>query len=449
MKHLYSLTIVAILSTLIPLSGNAQLASKHKIDTLLNGALDNTGPSSLILVNSDKVLYENSFATDPAERNTAKRYRIASGAKWLTSATILALADKDIVELDDKVSNYLPSFKGEKGNITLRQLLSHTSGLPANSVYIKNNNLSLKASVDSIAQHNKLRATPGKQFRYGGVSFQVAARVAEVATGKDWETIFHEQIARPCQMKHTDFGKLNHKDIGDGAYSNAEDYAKFLQMILNNGNYKGQQVLTKKAIDEMMADHTSHVPVGYTPYRFTSIQTTRFYGLGVWIDRVMVNDLTATEISSQGSRGFTPWVNTCKGIAGVFAVYGELKEMQPTIELLKNMVDEEFIDNCDDRLSAGLKYSLNEENSGGSLIVFANNVTKIVLALVEDSEVNLTLFDPLGNELEVLMDGQLKKGKYSFPIDASSLKPGVYFYKLTIDGKSETKKLVVSSNSSN
>ena len=56
---------------------------------------------------------------------------IASASKWLTSATLMTFVDQGMLSLDDPVAKYLPSFSGEKATITVRELLSHTSGLPS------------------------------------------------------------------------------------------------------------------------------------------------------------------------------------------------------------------------------------------------------------------------------------------------------------------------------
>ena len=89
-----------------------------------------------------------------------------------------------------------------------------------------------------MASHLRLNSDPGTEFDYGGVSFQIAGRIAEIVTGKPWETVFRENIADICDMRDTDYGHASNPGIAAGAISTGEDYVKFLSMILNNGKFK-------------------------------------------------------------------------------------------------------------------------------------------------------------------------------------------------------------------
>ncbi len=228
-KKLPALWLPALICLCNPAA--AQFPGSSKIDVILSSAAEETGPCDLMVIKDGAVVYNRSFGE--RQQGSANKVRIASASKWLAAATLLTLVDEGLLKLDEPIGKFLPKFKDEKEKITLRQLLSHTSGLPASSSYIKDKSMSLAQSVDSIAARVSLVAEPGTQFIYGGVSYQVAARLAEVASGKDWETLFMEKIGAPCKMVHTDFGNQRSKNIGDGAYSNTDDYSNFLVMILN------------------------------------------------------------------------------------------------------------------------------------------------------------------------------------------------------------------------
>src|ERR1039458_7086642 len=95
---------------------------------------------------------------------------------------------------------------------------------------------------------------------------QVAGRMAEVVTGKDWETRFQERIARPCKMINTHFvpvdqGGGHSPMLGGGARSTLRDYADFLSMIFNEGVFSGKTVLSTNAIREMQADQVRDAAV--------------------------------------------------------------------------------------------------------------------------------------------------------------------------------------------
>ena len=83
--------------------------------------------AALVLIKDDKVIYRKSFGSHTAD----KVVPVASASKWLSGALIMTLVDEGKLSLDDTVSKYLPEFGGEKSNITIRHLFSHTSGLPS------------------------------------------------------------------------------------------------------------------------------------------------------------------------------------------------------------------------------------------------------------------------------------------------------------------------------
>lgn len=67
----------------------------------------------------------------------------------------------------------------------------------------------------------------------------------EKISGKSFETLFAERIAKPCEMKNTDFGKGKVALPAGSAYSTPEDYMNFLVMILHDGKFNGKQILSK------------------------------------------------------------------------------------------------------------------------------------------------------------------------------------------------------------
>jgi len=412
---------------------DAQFTGSTRVDYLLSASAYDAGQAELILIKDNKVVYKRVFSD--VQSASEKKVRVAGSSKWLVAATLLTLVDEKRIALDEPIGKYLPQFKSVKATITLRQLLSHTSGLPANVPYLKNKELSLAQSVDSIARKTMLVSDPGTQFLYGNTSYQVAARLAEVVSGKDWESLFKEKIAQPCKMYKTDFGNQKGKNIGEGAYSTATDFSNFLVMLLNKGSYDGAQVLTQKSVQEMFHDQTADLPEEYTPYKQTSTMKSQFYGLGVSIDRMIPLDNIATEVSSQGDKGFTPWINLCKNLAGVYSFYVDLSDVAATIDETKLVIDDAFKDYCKD-------VSTKSRNDGTNVNPAAKQ-TNIFFRLERESKVILNLFDPLGNEVMQLKNGMLKAGDYSVPVDIARLNQGVYFYRLEIDGVLETKRITI------
>lgn len=244
---------------------------------------------------------------------------IASASKWLSAATIMTLVDEGKLSLDDPVSKYLPKFTGKKGQITIRQLLSHTSGLPGQAPALRDFRITLAEAVDRIAEV-ELVAQSGTEFRYGGVSMQVAGRIAEIVGGKPWAELFQERIAGPCGMTSTRYGRLGlsrNPQIAGGASSTLHDYRNFLTMILNRGEFQGRRVLSEESIRQMEHDQTRGAESKAAT--LVRLQAGTKYGLGEWLDR-QDDQGQGIEISSPGAFGFRPWIDRERNLLGVFVV---------------------------------------------------------------------------------------------------------------------------------
>lgn len=247
------------------------------------------------------------------------RQLIASCSKWLSAAVLMSLVDEGKIKLSDSVGKYLPVFTTyHKGSITIAQLFSHTSGFPGNSTqgYETNVLSTLALAADGIAKNVALLNPPGTSFYYGGVSMQVAGRICEVASGKDWKTLAAEKIFTPCGMTATDFGLTANPQIGGGARSTPDDYIRFLDMLMNKGvTTDGKRVLSEAAVAAMEESQTTHAAIAYTPYPAAWLGTNDFYGIGNWRD-VTGPGGTLIENSSPGAFGSHPWINRGKKRTG-------------------------------------------------------------------------------------------------------------------------------------
>src|ERR1700744_738263 len=213
------------------------------IDNKIRGWID-TGyynGASLIVVKDNRVIHRQFYGN----YNAQSVAYIASAGKWLAAATIAAVVDEGKLSWDDTVDKWLPEFKDSKGKATLRQLLSHIAGYPDYQPKGSHadNYQTLTESVAHIVGVPP-DTLPGTKFKYGGEAMQVAGRMAELATGKDWETLFREKIANPLHMDSTHFTPVSKVGgqspmLGGGARARLQDYANFLNMISNNGVFNG------------------------------------------------------------------------------------------------------------------------------------------------------------------------------------------------------------------
>jgi CubicO group peptidase (beta-lactamase class C family) len=249
---------------------------------------------------------------------------VASASKWLEAATFMSLVDEGKLKLDTPIRHYFPQLTGKQGDNTLRQLFSHTSNLNELNLPSESEHYGIDRLVDFIAE-TPTDETPGDRFWYGGTDLATGARIIELVQGKPWLLTFGEKIAGPCEMKSTvtgpdlwDFDRITGGD--NFPRSCAQDYMNFLQMIIHDGTFNGQQVLTPQAIHEMEADQVrgASVKIDEFPESIGCGRYNGVYGLGEW--RLALNPKgEAVVLSSPAYTGFFPWIDKRHGICGVFA----------------------------------------------------------------------------------------------------------------------------------
>jgi CubicO group peptidase (beta-lactamase class C family) len=310
------------------------------VDKILERAAPRLGGCALLLIKDDKVIYRKSFGRHGAD----KVVPIASASKWLSGALIMTLVDEGKLSLDDTVSKYLPDFGTDKSSITIRHLFSHTSGLPPEVRCRNDKRTTLEACATEIARL-KLKATPGDEFYYGGVSMHVGGRIAEIVSGKSWNELFAEKIAAPLAMTQTDFlayGPTDNPRPAGDARSSADDYGRFLQMILQRGSFNDTKILSPTSVVEMHKDQTGGARIAYTIYGNKSALDPNLplarYGVGVWREKVDEANNQVREASSHGALGFSPWVDVERNLAGVLSVQSAFSRVLPVYLELKDEI---------------------------------------------------------------------------------------------------------------
>ena len=196
-----------------------------------------------------------------------------------TLPVILKLIDSGEIRLDDRVSYFLPEFaQNGKVGITLKHLLTHTSGLPAHKQFYLEN-LTTEQILERIYQE-KLEAPPGSKVIYSDLSFITLYKVIETVTGEKFTDFVRNEIFTPLGMKDTGFNptfpreryaateyseKLadykhgvvhddNTESMGGisghaGLFSTIKDLQKYALMIENKGVFNGKQILSQSVID--------------------------------------------------------------------------------------------------------------------------------------------------------------------------------------------------------
>ena len=301
------------------------------------------GNNVVTLVYKDNKIIYNKALGDFSANTQAP---VASCSKWFTAALVMQFVDGGKISLDDYVSKYLPVFtQYGKGYITIRQCLSHTTGIEGDRVglgaIIKLSKYkSLEEEVNDFAGKHNIQANPGVEFRYSGVGLNIAGRVLEVISKKPFDRLMQERIFRPLNMKNSTFSTDYERAVNPsgGAKSSASDYMNFLVMILNKGMYNGKRILSETSIAEMQKAITSPDIIKYAPPAAEGFN----YALGEWVLEADTNN-NSTAVASPGLFGTWPLVDIRRNYAAIFFVKSLITEGRSDLYLeLKSTIDKQI-----------------------------------------------------------------------------------------------------------
>jgi len=288
-----------------------------RLDVALQRMMDEnalTGASMIVIRGEDRI-YEHALGDFDLDTWVTT----GSASKWASAAAILSLVDDGTLQMTSTMGEHVPSWAGTpKASTTLEMALSHRAGLHAKHDCLRAYDRPLQECVDQIALSPSLYA-PGDGFGYGALSFHAAAAMAEKATGKSFREVVEERLTTPLGMKSTRFGKGGHSPnpgVAGNLVSSSNDFANFLQMVLNYGMFNGTRVISEESIRAMEGPHAGPGPYfHHIPERHASSRHD-IYGLGVWRD-VVAPDGSLLVMSAPGKFGFTPWIDRRVNVAAV------------------------------------------------------------------------------------------------------------------------------------
>jgi CubicO group peptidase (beta-lactamase class C family) len=184
-----------------------------------------------------------------------------------------------------------------------------------------------------------MEGQPGKVFHYSNAGLQIAGAVIEKISGESFQTLFAERIARPLEMKNTDFSQTRVALPAGGAGSTPEDYMNFLWMIQSKGVFNGHRILSENSVAEMQVNRiTPDVQIAYTPVKGAGWVG---YGFGEWIFLEPDTHAPSGSVSSPGLFGSIPWVDNKRGYcAFLMTFYLNNKGREERLRDLKKTVDE-------------------------------------------------------------------------------------------------------------
>jgi CubicO group peptidase (beta-lactamase class C family) len=317
-------------------------------------------------------------------------FRIASMTKPVVGVAILMMIEEGKVRLSDPVSRFIPEFKelkvavaqpapaGARGaapaaprfyvvpaerEITIRDLLTHTSGLGSGTISNAEATKLARKPTDTLSDYiprlgiTPLEFQPGSRWAYsGGAGFDTLGRVVEVASGMPLDRFLQQRIFEPLGMKDTSFtptqAQASRKVTmyqrtptglqksqnqnpastvyfsgGGGLSSTAEDYFKFAQMLVNGGQFNGKRLLSPRTVELMGST--------YIPDTLPGRPRGEGWGLSVRV----VSDAPARNTAlSNGSFGWSGafgthfWVDPKEKLLGILMVQTSNPEMSRDFE---------------------------------------------------------------------------------------------------------------------
>jgi CubicO group peptidase (beta-lactamase class C family) len=359
-----------------PQAAGLQAGGAAAIDRMFQAAVDEGEIPGVVaaITNKDRILYLQAFGKQDAGQgipmSTDTVFRIASMTKPVTSVGVMMLNEQGGLRLDDAVGDYLPSFKGREviasfneqdatyttrpaeREMTIRDLLTHTSGL--GYPFTSHTVLGLQQKTGTAPVDMPLLFDPGTRWMYSA-STAVLGTIVEKLSGQSIEEFDQRQIFGPLGMADTSYflpsdkagrlatvhqrgdaglvenpnpAKYNPTVRGDGGLlSTAPDYSAFLQMLLNEGSWRGTRLLEPESVRLMTSNQIGAVVVGEMPAVIPR-QSDAFpfgagkdkFGLGFQItvtDGAPTRERAAGSYTWGGINNTHFWVDPTNGIGAV------------------------------------------------------------------------------------------------------------------------------------
>ncbi len=282
-----------------------------KIDQAMQSFVDRGELSGAVTLVADRehIIHLSAVGKRDIEHNLPMRtdtiFWVASMTKPITATAVLMLQDEGKLSIDDPVSKYIPQFaalrtpSGKPANLTLRQLLTHTSGLadvPKKQAQTARTLAELVPMVLALP----MKFEPGTQWDYCQSGINTLGRIIEIVSGQSYADFMRRRLFDPLGMTDATFypnkaqikrlavsydmtdGKLKPTAIrllpgpvGDrnhyaapngGLFCTAGDYCRFSQMLLNGGRLDGRQYLKPETVKLMTSIQTGKLKnVGFVP----------------------------------------------------------------------------------------------------------------------------------------------------------------------------------------
>ncbi|MCK5028393.1 MAG: serine hydrolase [Bacteroidales bacterium] len=292
MKNIVKFVLPLLLVIAIPIILFMQKEENdlQKIDRISEKVFKEFHPTglSVLVVKDNKIIYEESFGYKNSNTvdflNNNDIFNIASCTKAFTAAAIGKLVDDGLVNWNDKVIDYIPEFKlSDKyitQNVEIRDILSHRTGLGTfyGDLLWYNTDYSNKDVINRM-QYLPIIYDFRTNLGYQNNMYMIAGEIIERVSGKSWESFIQQKFFTPLEMKssrtsnyqfdgteeiafpHYNDSTINYYDFNAGKpaasiWSNVRDLANWTMMLLNDGKWKNEQILSSETVRNLTSAQT-------------------------------------------------------------------------------------------------------------------------------------------------------------------------------------------------
>jgi len=271
--------------------------------------------TSLLVMQNGEIRYEDYFlGTGPQDRRIS--WSIAKS--YLSALFGILLDDGAIGSLDDQVTQYVPKLKGTAyDGASIRNVLNMASGIVFDEDYLDKNSdinrmgraIALGGTLDDFAaSFTETFAAPGETWQYVSIDTHVIGMVIRSATGRSVTELITEKIVAPLGLEQDGYYVTDGAGVAfvlGGLNFSTRDYARFGQMILQNGNYNGSQIVPADWIAESTAatapTRPGKVGYGYQWWIPVGAHEGEFMGRGVYGQYLYVDQAKGVVIVATGA----------------------------------------------------------------------------------------------------------------------------------------------------
>jgi CubicO group peptidase (beta-lactamase class C family) len=230
--------------------------NKYELESVDRTYLEDHETVAYLIIQDGKVLYEEYWDGYNADSHS----NIFSATKSIVSLLIgIAIDEGKIKSVDEPIGNYLEEFANdERGKITIKNLLTMSSGLDWDEAYSSPTSITTKAyygkKLRMVSTDQQLIEEPGIRFRYQSGNTQLLAFIVEEATGETISKYAERTLWKPMHAVNTALWSLDKKDGDEKSFccfnTNARDAARFGQLVLNHGAWNGKQLISEQYLKD-------------------------------------------------------------------------------------------------------------------------------------------------------------------------------------------------------